>query len=55
MMSNKSVFARSLKLEFEFFILGMIVSSVIGVAISYGDIYLYHIFLFVVQWADIDA
>ncbi len=45
MMSNKSVFARRLKLEFDFFILGMIVSSVIGVAISYADIYLYHIFL----------
>ena len=45
MISNKLVFRRKIKLSLDFFILWMIISSVIGVAVSYGDIYLYHISL----------
>ena len=43
MISNKIDIIRPTKINFNLFILAMIVSSVIGVGISYGDIYLYHI------------
>tara|TARA_Y100001970_G_scaffold281852_1_gene393476 strand:- start:11424 stop:12725 length:1302 start_codon:yes stop_codon:yes gene_type:complete len=38
---------RSLQLNIDSIVIIMIISSVIGVAISYGDIYLYHICLFI--------
>ena len=43
MIPDKIDIIKSTKLNINFFILAMIASSVIGVAISYGDIYLYHI------------